>query len=606
MIRIALAALVALWAGAAQAASTTEPNVANLLTQCSSGVPIIGGGSGANPACWGTGTIGAIAHLGLGTSVADPGTGNAEFLLPVKTNTANGSSCTTSCNFVTSDFFQKTRRSNSGTAMTDSFPASSATGLANGTRIDIANVDATASDTITAGASTTINGSSTYVVPPGRDIWFVYDLANTEWRLDANTGSSLLSANNLSDVASTSTAITNLFGGATGTGNAVRATSPSIATPLFTGLSSGTCASSLDIDSGNHLITGACPGVAASIQVGVTTISSGTTTRVEYNNGGTLGEYAISGTGSVAMTASPTFSGTVTLPDSSTATSSGIGSLAALGVGESVPSAGNVNISAAYKIAGNSVLSSSTLGSGVTASSLTSVGTITTGIWNGTAVAATYGGTDINSSASTGIAQVASGIWSISTTLPSGLVAGSGTGHQVFNVNGGSTNSGDGAYFEVLNNTVGELWIGNTSAILGGTFSLAQSIYTANTLALYASGSTSCTAGLQTSASGVLSCVASAARFKHNIRPLSPYEAMAIVTALKPEQWIYNEDAPLADAGERAVGLVADEVAEVEHRLVGYDERGRPYVIRPDRIVGVLAGAIQNLQGEIEELKERK
>jgi hypothetical protein len=46
-----------------------------------------------------------------------------------------------------------------------------------------------------------------------------------------------------------------------------------------------------------------------------------------------------------------------------------------------------------YEIAGTSVLSSTTLGSGVTASSLTSVGTITSGTWTGTAIAIANGGT---------------------------------------------------------------------------------------------------------------------------------------------------------------------------------------------------------------------
>jgi hypothetical protein len=49
------------------------------------------------------------------------------------------------------------------------------------------------------------------------------------------------------------------------------------------------------------------------------------------------------------------------------------------------------------KIAGTSVLSSSTLGSGVTTSSLTSVGTITSGTWNGTTIAVANGGTGITS-----------------------------------------------------------------------------------------------------------------------------------------------------------------------------------------------------------------
>ena len=54
-----------------------------------------------------------------------------------------------------------------------------------------------------------------------------------------------------------------------------------------------------------------------------------------------------------------------------------------------------------YEIDGTSVLSSTTLGSGVTASSLTSVGTIGTGTWQGTIVAPTYGGTGVNNGSST-------------------------------------------------------------------------------------------------------------------------------------------------------------------------------------------------------------
>lgn len=46
-----------------------------------------------------------------------------------------------------------------------------------------------------------------------------------------------------------------------------------------------------------------------------------------------------------------------------------------------------------FKINGTSVLSGSTLGSGVTDSSLTSVGTIATGTWNGTEIGVDYGGT---------------------------------------------------------------------------------------------------------------------------------------------------------------------------------------------------------------------
>ena len=55
----------------------------------------------------------------------------------------------------------------------------------------------------------------------------------------------------------------------------------------------------------------------------------------------------------------------------------------------------------AYYIAGTSVLNATTLGSAVVTSSLTTVGTIGTGVWQGTLVAGQYGGTGVNNSGKT-------------------------------------------------------------------------------------------------------------------------------------------------------------------------------------------------------------
>ncbi len=54
-----------------------------------------------------------------------------------------------------------------------------------------------------------------------------------------------------------------------------------------------------------------------------------------------------------------------------------------------------------YAINGTTVLSGSALGSGVTGSSLTSVGTIGTGTWQGTTISPTYGGTGVNNGSKT-------------------------------------------------------------------------------------------------------------------------------------------------------------------------------------------------------------
>src|SRR6059058_5848380 len=102
------------------------------------------------------------ATKATGTSVADPGTGALENLLPVQTFA--GASHT----FVAADLYKETRRSNSGSAMTDSFPGTSTAGLANGTMIQLNNVDASASITLSAGTGTTLNSNASVTIPPNR------------------------------------------------------------------------------------------------------------------------------------------------------------------------------------------------------------------------------------------------------------------------------------------------------------------------------------------------------------------------------------------------------------------------------------------------------
>lgn len=91
--------------------------------------------------------------------------------------------------------------------------------------------------------------------------------------------------------------------------------------------------------------------------------------------------------------------GVVTSPTDSTANTGGITLKGAidktfqwLSATGSWTSSENINIASGktYKINGTNVLTSTTLGSGVVNSSLTSVGTIATGVWQGTAIVDTY------------------------------------------------------------------------------------------------------------------------------------------------------------------------------------------------------------------------
>jgi hypothetical protein len=91
----------------------------------------------------------------------------------------------------------------------------------------------------------------------------------------------------------------------------------------------------------------------------------------------------------------------------------------------------NLAVGKQYEINGVSVLSATTLGSNVITSSLTTVGTITTGTWQGTIVSPTYGGTGINNGSrtitlNTGNLTVATAAGGSSVSLPStGTLVGS-------------------------------------------------------------------------------------------------------------------------------------------------------------------------------------
>ena len=107
------------------------------------------------------------------------------------------------------------------------------------------------------------------------------------------------------------------------------------------------------------------------------------------------------------------------------------------------------------KIAGTSVLSGSTLGSGVTGSSLTSVGTITSGTWTGTAIAIANGGTG---STTAGNARTALGL-----AIGSDVQAYNATLAAV----AGGTYSGDDSITTVGTITAGT-WTGSTIAVANG------------------------------------------------------------------------------------------------------------------------------------------
>ena len=113
-----------------------------------------------------------------------------------------------------------------------------------------------------------------------------------------------------------------------------------------------------------------------------------------------------------------------------------------------------------YDVAGNSVLTADTLGSGVVNSSLTSVGTIGTGTWQGTVIDSEYGGTGQDFSASTGAISVSSGTFSAGTLS----VGNGGTGATTLTDGGILLGSGTAAITATAQPTDGQLLIGSTGS----------------------------------------------------------------------------------------------------------------------------------------------
>ena len=235
--------------------------------------------------------------------------------------------------------------------------------------------------------------------------------------------------------ATTSLELAGVISDETGSGVLVFATAPTFTTSIDSGATftafgsataltagyTGTAASTTNLSTGItatattktiNIGTGGGSGSTTNINLGA---SAGTGTATFNNDVIVTGNLTVNGTTTTVNSVTVTVDdanielGSVASPTDVTAAGGGITLKGATDKTISWSAANgwtssetfNLASGKTYKINTTDVLSSTTLGSGVTSSSLTTVGTIGTGVWQGTLIGGTYGGTGVNNGVKT-------------------------------------------------------------------------------------------------------------------------------------------------------------------------------------------------------------
>jgi hypothetical protein len=90
---------------------------------------------------------------------------------------------------------------------------------------------------------------------------------------------------------------------------------------------------------------------------------------------------------------------------------------------------------------------------------------------------------------------------------------------------------------------------------------------------------------------GGQTCATSSRRYKKNIVDLN--DGLSIIRSLRPVTFNFIED------DREGIGFIAEEINEIDPRLVGFDKLGRPDTVEYQLITAYLAKAIQQQQDEI-------
>jgi Chaperone of endosialidase len=108
-----------------------------------------------------------------------------------------------------------------------------------------------------------------------------------------------------------------------------------------------------------------------------------------------------------------------------------------------------------------------------------------------------------------------------------------------------------------------------------------------------------CGAGIQSNASGDLSCLASSRQFKNITGALPANVALANIMALRPQTGSYKATPDVPEHW-----LIAEEVAAVDPALIGLSD-GKPHVVKTQNVVADLVAVVQRQVALLEQQQQR-
>jgi hypothetical protein len=174
----------------------------------------------------------------------------------------------------------------------------------------------------------------------------------------------------------------------------------------------------------------------------------------------------------------------------------------------------------------------------------------------------------------------------IGTTTKYGLridsISGAATNYSIYSAGGSSYHAGN---FGLGSTTPAyQLTVAGSVGFTG--LSSATSSYAALCLNS-ATGEVFVNTGTQT-------CTVSSERFKHGIEKLTTSSGLDLVNKLRPVSFTLN------GTNEERLGFIAEEVNELDSRLVGFEADGvTPRTVRYEEMTAVLAKAVQELDAKI-------